>query len=222
MILLESVSKRYDATPAVDGVSFRVCARDRVALLGPSGSGKTTLLRLIAGLELVDAGRILLSGRLASAPGRGVAPHKRGVGLVFQSPALWPHMTVAQHLLFALDRTTGLATRQRLSELAEQTGLTPLLHRYPHQLSGGEARRVALARTLAPRPGILLLDEPLTNLDDVSRDALLALIREHLDQGGATLLYVTHDEAEARGVAQRILRLDHGRLVGDETLTHDR
>jgi len=216
MIVVQDVARRYGATAALDGVSFEVPEEGTVAILGPSGSGKTTLLRLIAGLEAPDAGAITAGGRLLSAPGRVVAPHLRGMGLVPQASALWPHMTVAQNILFGLHGLPRAEARRRLDELMARTGLAPLARRYPHQISGGEARRVALARALAPRPRYLLMDEPLTNLDGDLRDALLALIRGLVGETRASLLYVTHRPEEAGTLGGRVLRLSAGRVVAGD------
>lgn len=213
MIVVQDVVRRYGATAALDGVSFEAPEEGTVAVLGPSGSGKTTLLRLIAGLEAPDAGTITAGGNLLSAPGQVVAPHLRGMGLVPQASALWPHMTVAQNILFGLHGLPRAEARGRLNHFLERTGLTSLARRYPHQISGGEARRVALARALAPRPRYLLMDEPLSNLDGALRDALLALIRDLVRETRASLLYVTHRPEEAEALGGRVLRLRAGHVV---------
>ncbi len=213
MIAIQDVARRYGPTTALDGVTFEVPDEGTVAILGPSGSGKTTLLRLIAGLEAPDAGSITVGGRLLSAPSRVVAPHLRGMGLVPQASALWPHMTIAQNILFGLHGLPRAEARRRLEHLLERTGLIPLARRYPHQISGGEARRVALARALAPRPRCLLMDEPLTNLDGELRDVLLVLIRELVCETRASLFYVTHQPEEAAALGGQVLRLRAGRVV---------
>jgi len=212
MIALEGVGVRYGELWALREVSFALGDGERLSLLGPSGSGKTTLLRAIAGLQPLDQGRILLDGRVVSLPGRAAPPAERGMGVVFQEPALWPHMTVAQNIAFGLQGLAAQAARQRLTQLAEAMHIAALLRRYPHQLSGGEARRVALARALAPRPRHLLMDEPLSNLDDPLREEMIALIERHLADTGAALLYVTHHIEEAARLGERVLRLEAGRL----------
>lgn len=207
MVELRSITKRYGSVAVLTGFDLTVPAGESLVLVGPSGCGKTTLLRLIAGLEYPTAGEVILRGEVVSSPARVLPPHRRGVGFVFQSPALWPHMTVAQHLRFGLDDLPRAEVQARLAELLEQTALTALAERYPHQLSGGQARRVGLARALAPRPDLLLLDEPLTNLHADLKAELLALIKQTTRALGTTMIYVTHDESEAAQVANRVLRL---------------
>lgn len=212
MIQVCGLSKRFGRVSAVEQVTFSVAAQAQTALVGPSGCGKTTLLRLIAGLELPDEGTIYLDGALVSRPGWALSPYQRRVGFVFQAPALWPHLTVAQNIAFGLNGCSKIDSRRRLAEVLEQAGLQQLAKRYPAQLSGGEARRVSLARTLAPRPPYLLLDEPLTNLDQDSRDDLLQLILNAVSASGATLIYVTHDPLEAGRISACPLRMDRGRM----------
>jgi len=212
MIEVKQLSKSFGQVRAVDEVTFDLPAGGSLVIVGPSGSGKTTLLRLIAGLEIPDRGEILINGALASQPGWAMAPHQRGIGFVFQTPCLWPHMTVAQNILFGLQNLPREVARRRLHELLEQTSLSGLEGRYPSQLSGGEARRVAVARTLAPRPRCLLMDEPLTNLDPDLRTKLLAVIKASVEQQGSCLLYVTHDRDEAACISDRNLTLRDGRL----------
>ncbi len=212
MIALDRVTKAYGQTRVLDRVSFDVPPQGSVCLLGPSGSGKTTLLRLIAGLDIPDEGEIYIDGRLVSKPGWAVAPHRRGLGFMFQTPALWPHMSVAQNVMFGLSRFSKVEAHARLQRVLACTSMSKLAGRYPHQLSGGEARRAALARTLAPGPACLLLDEPLTHVDSEAREELLRLIKESVLITRACLLYVTHDSAEADRISKHHLILDHGRL----------
>jgi len=213
MIELRGVSKHFGPTVAVAEVTVTLAISAPVALLGPSGCGKTTLLRLIAGLEVPDAGEVLFAGKVASRPGWVLAPHLRSIGFVFQQPALWPHLSVARNVAFGLGRMPRAQAAARLGEVLEQTGLTHLRDRLPHQLSGGEARRVALARALAPRPTWLLMDEPLSNLDSDAKEELLALIRDIGSHAGVGLVYVTHDEGEALRLTPRVLRMRNGRLL---------
>ena len=213
MISLHGVSKSFGPIQAVEAVSLEARQGEIVVLQGPSGGGKSTLLRLISGLEVPDEGEVWLDGRCVSAPRGCEAPHARGIGMVFQRSALWPHMTVAGNIRFGLGRSAPKETQARLSQLFEALELGPLAGRYPSQLSGGEARRVALARALAPRPRRLLLDEPLTSLDPALRERALRAILRQVEETEATLLYVTHDADEARLVGGRMVRMDHGRLA---------
>jgi len=215
MIELENISKSFGSHRAVDTVSLVIPDHAQVALLGPSGSGKTTLLRLIAGLEIPDSGIITMDGRLVSSPDCMVPPSERSLGFVFQSGALWPHMTVAENIRFALSDIPLPEQHQRTESLLERMGILPLAHRYPEQISGGEARRVALARALAPRPATLLCDEPLTNLDRTLRDDLLSLILESVMKAGSRMVYVTHDEREAEQIAGIVIRFDKGSVCSD-------
>ncbi len=216
MIIVDDVTKRFSEITAVDEVSFEVPQGEIAVLLGPSGSGKTTLLRLIAGLLPLDEGEIHLNGILASNRSFNLAPFKRDVGFVFQAPTLWPHMTVAQNVLFGLANLSTGDGRKRLERLLRRANIDHLADRYPHEISGGEARRAAVVRALAPRPQILLMDEPLTNLDPHLHRELTALIREHVRTTGTTLLYVTHRADEAEQLAQQRLYLRKGRLTADE------
>ncbi len=211
MIGVRGVTKSYGRIRVLKEISLEV-GTGTIAILGASGSGKTTLLRLIAGLERPEQGEIYLDGRLVSQPHWILPPHQRGIGFVFQSSALWPHMTVAQNIAFGLDGLSKGERQQRLNQILETMALSRLSHRYPHQLSGGEARRVALARALAPRPPYLLFDEPLTNLDPTIKLELLKYVHEHLEMTEACSIYVTHDVTEALQITDCILVLRDGQL----------
>jgi iron(III) transport system ATP-binding protein len=213
LIILSDVSKSFSGHKAVDRVSLTIPDQAQIAILGPSGSGKTTLLRLIAGLEMPDEGSISIGGRIVSSPEILIPPCERHIGFVFQSAALWPHKTIAGNILFAMGSLSEKEQEERLTVLLDRMGITPLKDRYPDQISGGEARRAALARALAPRPKILLCDEPLANLDHQLRDDLLGLIVEASKLAGSCLIYVTHDEYEATRVADTILRFRNGAIV---------
>jgi iron(III) transport system ATP-binding protein len=215
MIALENISKTFGSQRAVDRVSLTVPDRALVTLLGPSGSGKTTLLRMIAGLEIPDSGTITMDGRLVSSRDCMVPPSERSVGFVFQSAALWPHMTVAENIGFPLADMPVAERQQRTRDLLARMAILPLAGRYPDQISGGEARRVALARALAPRPVTLLFDEPLTNLDRRLREDLLVLILESVRESGSRMVYVTHDEYEAETIDGTIIRFDKGTICSD-------
>jgi len=206
-IEIRQLSKSLGSVQVLERFSLEVADSDCVVVLGPSGSGKTTLLRLIAGLEMPDAGEILLDGQPASRPGWVLPPHRRNLGMVFQSPALWPHMTAAENIRFGLAHLTREEARQRTMDLLAGLALDGLSKRYPHELSGGEARRVALARALAPRPKLLLMDEPLTNLNAELILQSLAVIHAHLEKYRPTLVYVTHDSQEATAISSQVIRL---------------
>jgi len=178
-------------------------------------SGHPAAGRPIAGLEIPDAGTISMDGRLVSSPDCMVPPSGRSIGFVFQSPALWPHMTVADNIRFALENLPHGEQEQRVESLMERMLILPLADRYPDQISGGEARRVALARALAPRPATLLLDEPLTNLDRPLREDLLMLILESVQESGSSMVYVTHDEYEAEMIAGTTIRFENGTICRD-------
>jgi iron(III) transport system ATP-binding protein len=210
MILLSQISKSFGERQIVCRLDLEVPDNTAIVILGPSGSGKTTLLRMIAGLEVPDSGEIHIDGQLVSRPGWAREPSRRGLGFVFQASALWPHMTVEQNIMFGIQNLPGAEARKRVNELLQRTSLTGLESRYPHQISGGEARRVALARSLAPRPHILLMDEPLTNLNPELKANLLTFIKEYTAENKTSLIYVTHDEDETRLIPGRVLRLKDG------------
>ncbi len=214
MISIRDLTKSFGEVKAVDHVSFEIQEGESLAIFGPSGSGKTTLLRLIAGLELPDEGEIYINGALMSRGGQAVPPHQRGIGFMFQTAALWPHMTIAENIFFGLHNLTKDAAFQRLDEILERVELQGLERRYPAQLSGGQSRRVALARTLAPKPKVLLMDEPLTNVDPDLKASLLRLVKETASVEGTTLLYVTHDNTEANEIAKgKLLEMVNGRII---------
>jgi iron(III) transport system ATP-binding protein len=213
MIQVNSITKRFGETTVLDSVSFEVENSGTFVISGASGSGKTTLLRLIAGLDLPDEGQLSLGGELVSTPGWAVPPHLRHIGFVFQSPALWPHMTVARHAAFGLQGIKKREADERVREVLADVDLTHLAGRYPSKLSGGEKRRVALARAIAARPRYLLMDEPLTNLDPRLKEKLLTVIMKTKKETGACLIYVTHDETEVRALAGQHLVLLAGRIA---------
>jgi iron(III) transport system ATP-binding protein len=214
MISLSQISKSFGDRQIIRRLDLEIPDNTSIVILGPSGSGKTTLLRLIAGLELPDHGEIHIDRQLVSRPGWAREPSQRGLGFVFQASALWPHMTVEQNIMFGIQNLPGAEARNRVIELLRQTSLTGLERRYPHQISGGEARRVALARSLAPRPHILLMDEPLTNLNPELKATLMKFIVDYSTENKTSLVYVTHDENEARPIPGRVLRLKDGSLEG--------
>ena len=220
-VRIENVSFSYGGTPVLDDVSLDVGAGEFFAFLGPSGSGKTTLLRLIAGFGEPASGRILIGDTDVT----GLPPWKRNVGMVFQSYALWPHMTVAKNVAFGLERRKlprAEIVRKVESALA-LVGLAGYADRRPAQLSGGQQQRVALARTLAIEPDVLLLDEPLSNLDAKLRVEMRAELKRLQRKLGLTAIYVTHDQEEANAIADRIAVLDSGKIqqVGTPVALYD-
>ena len=207
---VEALELSYDGHAAVRGLSFSLAHGAIGCLLGPSGCGKTSVLRCIAGFESPTAGRILLDGELVSSPEVGLAPEKRRVGMVFQEHALFPHLTAKRNIAFGIsDRNIS---EKRIQELAALTGIAELLEKYPHELSGGQQQRVALARALAPRPDLLLLDEPFSNLDTGLRERLSLELRDILKASGATVVLVTHDQHEAFAMADEIGVMREGRI----------
>ncbi len=208
------LGKSFDGTPALDGVSATIRSGEFVALLGPSGCGKTTLLRLTAGFERPSAGSISLGGRVMADAHRFVPPEAREIGIVFQSYALWPHMSVAGNVAYPLEvRRLPRAEREaRVAEALALTGLSDLAARMPAQLSGGQRQRVALARCLVFEPRAMLLDEPLANLDLALRASMQEVFRMFHRRTGATMVYVTHDQTEALALADRIAVMEGGRI----------
>jgi ABC-type Fe3+/spermidine/putrescine transport system ATPase subunit len=210
------VVKRFGSVNVVDGVSFSVQPGEVFTLLGPSGCGKTTTLRLVAGLEEPDGGEILLNGETVAAPARGifVAPDKRQMGMVFQSYAIWPHLTVFENVAFPLRarRSAAAVVEERVLKVLETVGLSGFETRGATELSGGQQQRVALARALVYTPTILLLDEPLSNLDAKLREHMRLEIRALQKKLKLTVLYVTHDQAEAMTLSDRMALVNHGRF----------
>ncbi|WP_337287356.1 ABC transporter ATP-binding protein [Candidatus Methylomirabilis sp.] len=219
VIRLEQVSKHYggDGAPAVEEISFSVEQGEILVLLGPSGCGKTTTLRLIAGFEAPDGGRIEIGGRTVAHNTIFLPPEQRGVGMVFQDYALFPHLTVQENVAFGLRHLGAEQQRNRIAESLDLVGLSTLHGRYPYELSGGQQQRVALARALAPGPQVVLLDEPFSNLDADMRAQIREDVSSILRQAGTTAIFVTHDQEEAFVIADRVGVLNHGRL---EQLDH--
>lgn len=213
---LAGLGKAYGRHPVLRGLDLDCSEGERCAILGPSGVGKSTLLRLIAGLELPDEGRIAIRGRSVSGPGWATEPQGRGVALAFQAPALWPHLRARDCVAFGLAGLGRAAARAEAERWLARLRLEGLGDRYPDQLSGGQAQRVSLARALAAGRPLLLLDEPLSHLDEDLRFSLLRDLDGWLREAGSTLLYVTHDAAEAAALCPRVLRLAEGRLEAVE------
>src|ERR1700745_2436804 len=211
---LRGLTKRFGALSVVDDVSLRIDHGQLVCLLGPSGCGKTTTLRLIAGFLEPSSGEIHVGERVVSSPAKTVPPENRKMSMIFQSYALWPHMTVAENIVYGLrlrklDRET---IAKKLAAILATTKLEPLAQRYPGELSGGQQQRVALARALIVEPETLLLDEPLSNLDANLREEMRFEIRRLHDQYRYTTVYVTHDQSEAMTTADLIAVMNGGRI----------
>ncbi len=209
--VIDDLTVTFGDVAAVDGLSLEIATGERFAVMGPSGSGKSTLLRAIAGLASPTSGRIILDG----ADVTGLAPHRRPIGLMFQDYALFPHMSVIDNIAYGLRMhgATKNASRETATHLLELVGLAGFEQRTPGSLSGGEQQRVALARTLAPEPALVMLDEPLGSLDLALRESLLTEMRSVVERVGATSLYVTHDRTEAFSFAQRLAIMRHGSII---------
>lgn len=220
-VIVEALGRRIGAHEVLKNVSFRVADGEFVTLLGPSGCGKSTTLNALAGLDVPTSGRITMGGRVLYDKARDifVDARFRDLGLMFQSYALWPHMTVAQNLDFTLmiRKIRGEEARRRIAETLALVDMETYAGRYPGELSGGQQQRVALARTLVYRPRVLLLDEPLSNLDAKLRDKAREWLRDLQQRTGVTTIYVTHDQTEALSLSDRIIVMEKGRIVQDGT-----
>jgi iron(III) transport system ATP-binding protein len=212
LLEVKRVSQAYDRRLVLEELSFSLEPGMIGCLLGPSGCGKTTVLRCIAGFEPVTRGEIVLHGETMSRPGRTVPAERRHIGMVFQDYALFPHLTVERNVAFGLRTLEEAQRNDRVAELLEIVRLNHVAKRYPHELSGGQQQRVALARALAPRPELLLLDEPFSNLDVEMRERLSVEVREILKQQKTTAMLVTHDQHEAFNIADQIGLMAHGRI----------
>lgn len=214
VLQLKAVSKRFWPGPiqAVRGVSLDVRRGDIVTLLGPSGCGKTTTLRLMAGFEVPDEGTIRIGDQVVAGPGAWLPPERRGVGMVFQDYALFPHLTVGENVMFGLDGLPRTQRRDRARDVLRALDLKPHFDRYPHELSGGQQQRVALARAIAPRPLMVLMDEPFSNLDahlrDQVRDEVVGILRE----AGMTSVFVSHDQRDALAISDQVVVMNRGQV----------
>lgn len=214
MLVLDGVTKLYGGQPGVCDVSLTAPRGSRTVIVGPSGSGKTTLLRLIAGFEDPDAGSLALSHRTLFATGASLPPHRRNIAYVAQEGALFPHMSVAENIGFAIPKNDP-ARRRRISELLDRVGLpAEMAARRPHELSGGQQQRVALARALAQKPDLMLLDEPFSALDTGLRESMRDMVGDVLAEAGITTILVTHDQAEALAFADHLVVMRAG-MVAD-------
>src|SRR6476620_9759641 len=214
LLVLRNVSRTFGDFVAVDGLNLALREGELVSLLGPSGCGKTTTLRMIAGFITPSAGTIELDGKVISSPESSLPPEKRQMSMIFQSYAIWPNMTVAENVGFGLKvrNVNAAETRRRVDEMLEVVQLGALRDRYPAELSGGQQQRVALARSIVVKPSVLLLDEPLSNLDANLREEMRFEIRRLHDEFRMTMVYVTHDQAEAMVTSDRIAVMNKGRI----------
>jgi len=222
ILSLEEISKKYSrqSLPAVNQVSLSVPQGHLLSLLGPSGCGKTTLLRLIAGFEQPLQGKIAIAGKAVATATFSLPPEKRDVGMVFQDYALFPHLDVAKNIAFGLKQNRSLSAGERKKQVQSALGLVGLEgldNRYPHELSGGQQQRVALARALAPRPNLVLLDEPLSNLDVQVRLRLRTELRDILKASGIAAVFVTHDQEEALSISDSVAVMQRGHLEQQDT-----
>ena len=212
-LTLEGVERRYGAVTALGGVDLDIAPGQVVSLLGQSGCGKTTLLRLAAGVEVPSAGRILVDNEEVASRRVFLPPERRNVGLMFQDYALFPHLTLLKNVMFGLTQLSHRAAEQEARAALARVGVGHLAGAYPHEVSGGEQQRAALARAIVPRPGILLMDEPFSGLDARLRDNVRSETLSVLREAGATALIVTHDPEEAMRMSDRIVLMRDGRVV---------
>jgi len=212
MLQVKELGKRYGHIQAIQEISFGVAQAEILAILGPSGCGKTTLLRLIAGFEKPDSGTVWINGNEVSTPNRLVPPFKRVISMIFQDLALWPHMTVKDHIRFALGKKNQKNREEKVEKILSEVSLTGFYNRYPHQLSGGERQRLAIARALAPEPAYLLMDEPFTNLDPILKGELENVIMQLKTELNIGILYVTHSIDEAFTLADSMAVMNQGKI----------
>ncbi|NGP19147.1 ABC transporter ATP-binding protein [Devosia aurantiaca] len=213
MLVLSAITRHFGQVAALQSISLEVGSGQILCLVGHSGCGKSTLLRAIAGIEALDAGSIVIDGKVVSGPGVFVEPEHRRIGFMFQDYALFPHLSVRDNIGFGLGRLSRGERQSRIDEIVERIGLHPLIDRFPHMLSGGEQQRVALARALAPQPRLLLMDEPFSNLDRVLRDKVRLETLSIIKQFGITAVVVTHDPEEALAIGDLVALMQKGRLV---------
>jgi len=225
MIAIENIYKKFGMVAALNGTTLELSPREILGVVGPSGCGKTTLLRIIAGLDRPDEGRVVIDGIEMSTPSQLVAPYKRRLSLIFQDLALWPHMTVTEHIEFVLnEKGSRDIIRSQVNDLLERFNLGGYGARYPYELSGGEKQRLAIVRAVAPNPQYLLMDEPFSNLDPILKEDLQGIVANLKTHMG--IIYVTHNMDEAFKLADRIAVMNAGKTIQvdrkDEILNHPR
>lgn len=217
-ITLDHIHHSYKNQPTLEDFSFSFTSQRMIALLGPSGCGKTTLLRLIAGLETPQSGRVLIDGKVVTDnKNLIVLPHKRGMGFIFQDLALWPHMSVYENIAFGLHEQGKKQIEQTVKNSLDIFGIADTVHKYPHQLSGGQKQMVAIARTLVLEPKVLLMDEPMANIDVQVKEQILLYLKTLQPLYGFTLLYVTHDHREAFDIGEEIVVMREGKIMAHGT-----
>ena len=214
MIELVNITKSYNLTNILKGASFSFESGSRTAVIGPSGSGKTTLLNLIAGLIPINKGMIKIGGIVTDTPESSIHPAMRNLGFAFQFPSLWPHLTVKHNILYGLSSLNKKESHTRYSNMLDALEITDIADKYPGEISGGQAKRVSLARTMVVKPRYLLLDEPLNNLDKDLKDKVLNVVRNLVTSENTTLIYVTHDLQEAKSIC------DHFCCIEDKKITY--
>jgi len=219
MIVINDLKKKYDQKSALNGVNLKVYQNEILALIGPSGCGKTTLLRLVAGLETPDEGKISIDNVTASTPTHIIQPNKRNLSMIFQDLALWPHMTIEEHIRFVL-KIKSFSKKElaaKISQILGNVNLEGYNKHFPHQLSGGEQQRLAIARGTALNPGYLLMDEPFSNLDPILKEEIEGFIIRLKKRLQIGIIYVTHNIEEVNRLADRIIIMDKGKLIQIDT-----
>ncbi len=212
MLDIKNICHKYGKTPVIKNLSLKLSKGSIGCLLGPSGCGKTTVLRTIAGFENITEGQVLLNGHMISKKGFTLGPEKRRIGMVFQDYALFPHLTVSQNISFGLGKIGESGKNNRITSLLKTMHLADVRDKYPHEISGGQQQRVALARALAPRPDLILMDEPFSNLDVSLREKVSMEVRDILKEYGATALIVTHNQLEAFAISDEIGIMHDGQM----------
>ena len=217
LVEIKNLSFAYGGNKILRDITVSIPANSLTAIMGQSGCGKTTLIRLIAGLETPHGGEIIINGKTVSAPQKITPPSQRGIGYIFQNLALWPHLTVKQHIAYVLSSEKTENTEKKIKETANFFKLDAHLNKYPHQLSGGQKQLLALARSMAPNPSLVLMDEPLTGMDPVLKEYVLDFILKIKSSLQTTIIYVTHDSREIEKTADKIVMMKDGKIITSGT-----